>query len=569
MTPGGHLPGVLGPLAVFARSLWFVAWALFAGATTWAWLFSPSSGVPRLTAAQEVAVGTLWRRALRLGWLWTLEASLLRFVVAVFAAVTTSGTSPLSGEALLGWVALAVALVLTRPPIRRLTSGPTSGGGSVFGLDRWSVTWLIAPLAVGEVVTIPARTRASEAVRVAIAAVHLGAAGVWLGTLALFVVLVRTQAWRVASSAGTHLRPLVRPVAEAAARAATVLIVSGIAAAAVSAPGLGRWTTEYSGLLAAKALVLVVAAAIAWRQWVVVHSRSPLTRTLTATMVEAGALLTAVTLAAVLVGVDPVPAASALTAKPAAPAAAPALTTATAPACAGTPPPPNCAGPAIAAAVSAAPDARLDVLLPELCTSDPAHPKSFSYYTCLAAIGQALSARTPGQADPALGHCQSLVDPWVQQQCASGVFAKLISEESASSPSADPHSGQPTWPCPDVVDNFKTPCYLLASSRLLWLDDGDVPAAFSTCARLDPGSQATCDQGMGRALTTRAAYDPAAILGLCAEGGASGAGPCVIGAVRTLVYTGNNGNAVTLCADAPTPSRLTCDADRAAAAARM
>jgi hypothetical protein len=548
MTPGGHLPGLLGPAAAIARAVWFVAWSVLAGAVAWSWAFGPPSP---LTDARAGLVDRAWRRALRLGWMWSAEATLLCLVVALFAATTTA-TSVITGETGLGWGVLGVSLALLRQPVRRLSDG-ASAAGRALEQDRWATTWLLAPVAVGAVLSVPTHARVVEAVRVAIAAVHLASAGLWLGTVGLVVVVVRSASWRAEVAPGLPVRPFVRPIIETAGRAAFVLVVSGVAAAAVSSPGLWRWTTEYSGLLAAKAVVLVVAAGIAWRQWVVVHGRGALTRSLTATVVEAGALLTAAVLAAVLVGVDPLPAASAAASAPA-PAPVSCITAHQ-----------NCDTATIDHAIAGSPDPSLDALLPTFCTADPARPHAYAYFTCLTALGQALAERDAGAPDPALAHCQALAEPWAQQSCGGGVFSQLVVGETAGSASSDPHRDDPVWPCDQVADGFKTPCYLLSTTRILWLNGGDVPAAFATCDQQPAGFRPTCYQSLGRDITSRGHPDPSSILQSCGSAGALGPGACIDGAARTLVFTSRTAEAAALCLGAPTADRAACETVRLAA----
>jgi hypothetical protein len=560
VTPTGHLPGLLGPLETTARALWFLAWSILAGAAAWSWIFGPGAG--GLDADHRDIIDALWRRGLRLGWLWVGEATLLGLLVGVFAAGSGAAPSAVTGEMGAGWLVSAVALCLLRRPVQRLAGGTGAGTGPIFELDRRAVSWLVGALALGEVLTVPTRSKVAEVVHVAIGATHVASAGLWMGSLALFVVLLRSRRWRGASSGGAPMRAVVRPVAETAARAAAVLVVSGLAAAAISSPGLGRWASEYSWLLAAKAAVLVVAAAIAWRQWIVAHSPGSATRGCRAMTVEAGALFAAGALAAVLVGVDPVPAASA------APAPASAAATST-PSCMFGAPRTSCDAATIASVVAETTAGALDATLPHLCTGDATRPKAYAYFVCLETVGQAIAAAAPTAPSPALAHCQAFPDAWSEQQCGSGVFARLLSAERASPAAADAHASDPVWPCPTVSDVFKDPCYLSVTSRVLWLNGGDVRAAFSICDKVESASRPVCYQGMGRDITSRSGYQPAAIVDACGQAGALGPDPCIAGAVRTLVYTRHAEGAAALCGDAPPTARASCEEQRRVAIARL
>ena len=555
----GHLPGALGPLTTAARAVWFVAWSALAGATAWSWLFGPSRPLP---PAQTAATGALWRKGLELGWPWVAQATLLLFVAALFAATVTSESSGAMAGAGASWLALAIVIVLLRAPLRRMAS-PTRG--ATFERDRVTVTWLVGLLAAGEVATARTRTKVPELVRIAVDATHLASAGVWLGTLAMFVVLLRSEEWRLAAPPGASVRPVVRPVVEASARAAAVLVISGIVAAGISSPGLGHWTSEYSWLLGAKAAVLVVAAAIAWRQWVLVHSAGPMRRTVGAVTLEAGALVAALALAAVLVGVDPLPSgASAPAATPSA-ASAPA-TTPTIPACMHGAPGSKCDRATITSVVAATAPGALDATIPQLCTADPAKPRTLAYSSCLAEVGQVVADHEVGDLTTSLTHCQAFADAWSQQQCGSGAIYEAL--QSAAPPSSAA-GADPIWPCSSVPTAFAVTCFLRVSTRMLAVEHGDITASFRVCDGVIGAWQASCYQGMGRELATETGFAAAPVVGLCAEAGALGPGPCIAGAVRALVYFGSPGAAASLCTDVAPPDQAACETVRAAATALL
>ncbi len=115
----GHLPGALSPISAVARALWFLAWSVLAGAAAWARLFP---GGRRLAPGTDEVVGRLWRRAMRLGWLWTAQATVLSLLVLLVAAVTSANSLPVTRETGIGWALLAAALVQLRRVTRRATA---------------------------------------------------------------------------------------------------------------------------------------------------------------------------------------------------------------------------------------------------------------------------------------------------------------------------------------------------------------------------------------------------------------------------------------------------------------
>jgi len=208
----------------------------------------------------------------------------------------------------------------------------------------------------------------------------------------------------------------------------------------------------------------------------------------------------------------------------------------------------------------------LDATLPQLCTSDPSKPKAYVYFTCLAEVGQAVASHEVGDLTTSLTHCQAYADTWSQQQCGGGAIYEAL--QGAAPPLFAP-GADPVWPCTTVADTFKAPCYLGVSTRLLEVERGDVTAAFKVCDGVGSTWQAECYQGIGRELATEAGFTAAPIAGLCAKAGALGPGPCIVGAVRTLVYRGGPGEAASLCADVAAPDRVACDTERATATALL
>src|SRR5581483_6107815 len=196
-----------------------------------------------------------------------------------------------------------------------------------------------------------------------------------------------------------------------------------------------------------------------------------------------------------------------------------------------------CDASTIRAQVAAAPAAQLGTVLTALCTADPAKPNAYTYFTCLQSVGQALADKEAHAPAPALSDCSAYGNGWAEQSCAAGVFNGLLPSETAAGTSADTHASDPVWPCASVRDDVAAPCYLLAPTRVMWLNGGDVHAAFQTCDHLTAEWRDMCYQGTGREISTRAGYSPAGIAQGCSSAGALGPGPCLAGAARTLVFT--------------------------------
>jgi len=152
-------PGLLGPLGTLARALWYLAWTLAAGGAAWTWLFRADDTEAPWSPAARPILG-LGRRAHRLGWIFLVEATVLRFVVAVLATANAGGGASLptaarhelAGQHGLGWVLVFAALWFARPVVNRLAHATTSSAATD-RTDRRNLTALLGAVALGAVLT--------------------------------------------------------------------------------------------------------------------------------------------------------------------------------------------------------------------------------------------------------------------------------------------------------------------------------------------------------------------------------------------------------------------------------
>lgn len=214
------------------------------------------------------------------------------------------------------WVRTGAAVALVGLALRVGVSGATGQTAAVTlttafavvaGMTLTRVTPLAPSLsALGMVAVVwPARGHGASggALGWALDSVHLAAAGIWVGGLAVVVTALAVAARR---GVWAPTSPLVWRYAKDALLAVVVLTATGIGAALLLVPSLQElFTGTYGRLLLAKTALLAVAVGAAvvarWRQ--LPRDRTGGLRRLTGS--ELGALATALAVAAVLIDVTP------------------------------------------------------------------------------------------------------------------------------------------------------------------------------------------------------------------------------------------------------------------------
>ena len=323
--PAAPSSGLLGPLAVFGRLMWYTAFCLLAGALAVGLCLDRAQ---RRTTLDTVAVRTAtaqWVRALRYGSGLLLSATVFRLLVTALQVDTSGNGVPLvhalgtvlSGRNGPGWVVLIATVLAIRPCVRRLPV--TAGSASrVLAQDRRILGILLLSAALGEALLGHAVDRRLPSLAAASVTLHVAAVGCWLGTLGMLVGLLVSRTWRAIppDRRGPTVAAVIRAYAPIGAASVATLALSGVVnAELISAGGLAAWGTRYEQVLVLKGILLVIAVPLGWWHWRA--GRRGATRRLDRTLaVEAVTLGAAAVLAALLVGLSPASATPPSTARP-------------------------------------------------------------------------------------------------------------------------------------------------------------------------------------------------------------------------------------------------------------
>ncbi|MGI9016972.1 MAG: copper resistance protein CopC [Euzebya sp.] len=278
----------LDAAALLSRAIWYLALALVCGLLVLrrAQTFVAALATRRVAAALMLLGG----------------AALLRGIVGSAAVLQAGG----GAERAFGsrppvlWLVVAAGVWLAARQARRpegATWSLTAGTGAA-----WWV--MVAAALCGGILAGHAPTRPDPIRAVAFGVTHLGAAALWVGPLLVLALFTRTPAWSALSSAERS--------SEVRAAVATFAPVAGWALAAVTVSGglLALRAFDGDGFRGAFLVALVtktiVVAAVAVPLGVLHHRRRARWDGLPRTVpVEVAALLVAVVLGSVLVGVDP------------------------------------------------------------------------------------------------------------------------------------------------------------------------------------------------------------------------------------------------------------------------
>lgn len=303
---------VLDVVAMLARTAWYLVLSLAAGVVVLRRRFPALAG-PRMFR-------------------WLAATALLRGLVGAVTVLQAGGgpARAFGTRPAIAWGVVALVLMVGAVLVRRVPDGRTSASSG--RVDRVTArrllpVALVAIAVVGGTIAGHAPTRPDPLQAVAFGVVHLGAAALWVGPL---LVLALFRPWRgresSADQAGSVQVDADQAVSDQAAPDQTALVqvvlirgaladvakVAGWALAGVVASGallaLRAWEGEGFGQTFTIALIAksVVVAAVAVPLGILHHRRRERLTSLPPTFrMEVAALVVAVILGSVLVGLDP------------------------------------------------------------------------------------------------------------------------------------------------------------------------------------------------------------------------------------------------------------------------
>jgi hypothetical protein len=215
-----------------------------------------------------------------------------------------------------------------------------------------------------------------------------------------------------------------------------------------------------------------------------------------------------------------------------------------------------------------------------LCEDPGVRRTTWILYQCVHGLGHGLMIQTGYNLPFALSICDRLATEWDQQSCYGGSFMENVAS-SYDVESKWVKDDNLIYPCDAVKRKYKTPCYLMVTSRILQETGYAWKKAARLCAKVERNWVRTCFQSYGRDASGFSRQDPVKILELCGVAAVAGAaarahaqdavdenverkvylaeGECIFGAARDITANYSDGRpAGKFCDMAPRDVRPYC-----------
>lgn len=185
---------------------------------------------------------------------------------------------------------------------------------------------------------------------------------------------------------------------------------------------------------------------------------------------------------------------------------------------------------------------------------------SFDHYNCVHGLGHGVMAITQTELFESLTLCDNLQDMWERQSCWSGVFMENVIVDGTNHFTKYLKPTEPLYPCNAVGEEYKQTCYLMQTSYMLKVLNGDFKKVFALCANADEGHVETCYQSLGRDASGRSVSDIQQTKATCDLGSNfSQRSNCIIGAVKDFIsYHHGDVEAKQLCASLSSDLQSVC-----------
>src|SRR3989338_7729960 len=195
-----------------------------------------------------------------------------------------------------------------------------------------------------------------------------------------------------------------------------------------------------------------------------------------------------------------------------------------------------------------------------ICNAIPGKASySFDYYNCVHGLGHGVMAISQNELFESLELCDNLGGSWEQSSCHGGAFMENVIIDNKNHFTKYLKPEEPLYPCTAVNDKYKTTCYLMQTSYMLKVTNGDFAKVFELCSTV--GNYAViCYQSLGRDASGRSISNVEITKATCELGKDENQRlNCIIGAVKDFVsYHHSYVQAKELCASIEANLQETC-----------
>jgi len=183
---------------------------------------------------------------------------------------------------------------------------------------------------------------------------------------------------------------------------------------------------------------------------------------------------------------------------------------------------------------------------------------SYDYFACVHGVGHGLMAYFYHDLFKSLASCDRLTGEWEQSSCYGGVFMENVISNTPEEPSKFLKQDDPLYPCNAVEDKYRAQCYLMQTSHMLDIYDGDFARVFDTCSSVEEKYRIPCYQSVGRDASGWSYGSVDDVLGYCGEGNAEQAAQCLAGAAADFIQAQGADDARALCEKGDSYARKVC-----------
>ena len=185
---------------------------------------------------------------------------------------------------------------------------------------------------------------------------------------------------------------------------------------------------------------------------------------------------------------------------------------------------------------------------------------NFDYFNCVHGLGHGVMVITDTKLFDSLKLCDNFSGEWERSSCYGGVFMENVMVDNRNHFTEYLRPDEPLYPCVAVEDRYKTPCYLMQTSYILKVTNGDFEKVFVACRAAEPAFRAICYQSTGRDASGSSVSNVQKTKATCELGtDYEQRSNCVVGAVKDFIsYFHSDVQARELCAALPEDVRTVC-----------
>ncbi len=206
---------------------------------------------------------------------------------------------------------------------------------------------------------------------------------------------------------------------------------------------------------------------------------------------------------------------------------------------------------------------KLESQMNEICASLAATERySFDHYNCVHGLGHGVMAIYDDELFKSLEVCDKVTDSWERSSCWSGAFMENVIFDTKYHYAKYLKPEDPLYPCDAVAEQYKSTCYLMQTSYMLKVTNGDFARVFELCSTVEENHRNTCYQSLGRDVSGRSLSNVEQTKHNCGLGkNLDQRTNCIIGAVKDFIsYLHDDARAKQLCSVLDEQSiKDTCD----------